>query len=87
MSASRPPTRVMPSGYLDDARVRDDSIPGLTDSITDQAARAKSVRLDSALIGLQRAFDEMTLHPRPASPVATHIVETDRPLEGSTHSL
>ncbi len=84
MSASRPPARVTPSGYLADATIRGDSDLGVTDSITDQAARAKSVRLDSALIGLQRAFDEMTLHPRPASPDATHTVETDRPQGGDS---
>ena len=55
-SPPRPPARVVDIGYLIDARIRGDSIPGLTDSFTDQAARAKSVRLDSALVGLQRAF-------------------------------
>ncbi len=44
-----------------------------------QAARAKSVRLELAPIGLQRVVNEMTLHPRPASLRQTITVETDHP--------
>ena len=45
-----------------------------------QAARAKSVRLLLAPIGLKQSVNEMTAHPRPASTESTTVVETDHPL-------
>jgi hypothetical protein len=46
--------------HLADARIRVDDEPGLTDLPSCyQAARAKSVRLSAALVGVQRMVNEI----------------------------
>ena len=71
--------------YLDeelssDARFRDESAPGLTDSVLAYAARAKSLRLLSAVIFAQVSwFTRSSRLPRPASPASTTKVETVHP--------
>ncbi len=66
---------------LADARHRVGGIPGLTTSNSPQAARARSVRVELALIGL-RSCDLRGHHrdPRLASPGSTTKVETVHPL-------
>lgn len=75
-----PVTRVGSSGSLDDARIRDGSTPGLTDF---EARSGGEGEVGASVIGtywFTRSVLEMTVHPLPASPGTTTVVETDQPL-------
>ena len=74
-----PPAGATDSGYLIDARIRDDSIPGLTDSFAVSGSESEVSALRFGTYWVAEDVYEMTLHSRPASPAATHIVETDHP--------
>jgi hypothetical protein len=66
---------------LADARHRVEGIPGLTTPNSPYAARARSVRVELALIGLRsQDLRGHNRNPRPASPGSTTEVETVHPL-------
>src|SRR5690606_38373374 len=68
------------SGSLDDARTRVESTPGLTDFRTRSGGECEVGALGIGTYWFARSVNEITLHPRPASPGTTTIVETDHPL-------
>src|SRR5699024_11769638 len=79
------PIHVFDARSLADSVIKAEIEPRPTDFGLAQAARAKSVRLESAPIGFARGVHEMTVHPRPASPEGPATVETDHPHGGSGH--
>lgn len=74
-SSSEVPSRPWNPGgsasLLYEARNRTEGYVRADPSVTAQAARAKSARVLSAVIGFPRRVNEMSLDPRPASPGTT----------------
>lgn len=68
------------SGSLDDARNRDESIPGLTDFEARSGGEGEVGALGIGTYWFARSVNEITVRPRPASPGSTITVETDHPL-------
>lgn len=75
-----PVTWATSSGSLDDARNRVESYPGLTDFGARSGGEGEVGALGVGTYGFAWSVDEITMHPRPASPGTTTIVETDHPL-------
>ncbi len=62
-----------------------EAIPGLTDF---EARSGGEGEVGASVIGtywFAQSVDEMTVHPRPASPEPTTVVETDHPLWSCRH--
>src|SRR5665648_598437 len=75
-----PVTGATSSGALDDARNRDESTPGMTDYAARLSSEGEVGAIGSGTYWFAGSVDEITQHPRPASPGLTTIVETDHPL-------
>src|SRR5699024_11640631 len=87
-----PVTRTVSSGSLADARNRDESYPGLTDFEARSGGEGEVGALVIGTYWFAKSVNEMTLHPRPASPGSTIVVETDHPpvelsISGRTRQL
>ena len=72
-------TKATSSGSLADARNRGESYLGLTEFGTRSGGEGELGALGIGTYWFAESVDEMTLHPRPASPETTTIVETDHP--------
>jgi len=70
-------TRTTSSGSLDDARNWSESYPRLTDFRTRSGGECEVGAVGIGTYWFAGSVDEITLHPRPASPGSTTIVETD----------
>lgn len=68
------------SGFLDDARIRVGSSPGLTDFEARSGGEGEVGALGIGTYWLTDIVNEISLHPRPASSRSTTTVETDHPL-------
>src|SRR5690625_4402379 len=75
-----PVTRAASSGSLADARIRVESLPGLTDFEARSGGEGEVGALGIGTYWFAEVVIEMTLHPRPASSGTTTVVETDHPL-------
>src|SRR5450830_1578440 len=73
-------TRTTSSGSLADARDRVESYLGLTDFRTRSSGECEVGAVCIGTYWFAGSVDEITPHPRPASPGSTTIVETDHPL-------
>ena len=67
------------SGPLNDARNRVESVPGLTDYARCLGSESEVVLFRFSSYFFAESVNEIALHPRPASPGATNIVETCHP--------
>jgi hypothetical protein len=75
-----PMTKATSSGSLDDASIWSESYPRLTDFRTRSGGENEVGAVGIGTYWFAGSVDEITLHPRPASPGSTTIVETDHPL-------
>ena len=71
--------RTRTASPLTDAGYRTEGTSGPTDLLSPQAARAKSARLELALIGSDDRLMRRRRLPQPASPGSTYEVETSHP--------
>jgi len=75
-----PSTRTSSSGTLDDASYRVERSPGLTDFEARLSSEGEVVARRFGNYWFEGIVNEISPHPRPASPEATTTVETDQPL-------
>jgi hypothetical protein len=68
---------VTSSGSLVDARIRVESVPGLTDFVARSGGEGEVGALGIGTYWFAESVREITLHPLPASPGNTTVVETD----------
>jgi hypothetical protein len=75
-----PATKTKSIGPLNDASIRVESVPGLTDWLCYLGSESEVVLcFRFSIYFFTESVYEITLCPRPASPVATNIVETCHP--------
>ena len=72
-------TYVQSSDLLADVRFQVEGVPGLTDCCRYLRSESEVSALGFGTYIFTESVYEITLCPRPASPVSTHIVETDHP--------
>ena len=74
-----PVTYVRSSDLLADGRIQVEGEPGLPDCCRYLRSESEVSALGFGTYCFTESVYEITLRPRPASPVSTHIVETDHP--------